>query len=108
MPNGHREPYRLRGGLATGGGVRDFWFAAGLPPFEIPSPVHSSDSEETWYNKREWAFVARRVLFRWRAFVRRARQRRRILRWLRNVFFQSNEELRPLLFVAPRVVLFLT
>jgi hypothetical protein len=31
MPNGHRIPYRLSD--------------------ETPSPIHSSDSEETWQNK---------------------------------------------------------
>ena len=37
MPNGHREPYRYRGGLSN-----------------PPSPAHSSDSEETAANKREY------------------------------------------------------
>jgi len=40
MPNGHRSPYRVSSG-------------------EPPSPAHTSDSEETWVNKQEFAMVAR-------------------------------------------------
>jgi hypothetical protein len=35
MPNGNRSPYRI---------------ASGQPP----SPLHSSDSETTWYEKNQW------------------------------------------------------
>ena len=100
MPNGHREPYRLRGGPVTGSGARNFAVAVDLPGFETPTPVHTSDSEETWANKLEWAAVARRVLARWRLYVRR----RLVGRWLENVFFKSRAELR---FVVPHLRAFL-
>ena len=40
MPNGHRQPYRV---------------SKGAPP----SPVHTSDSEETSENKKEFAVVTK-------------------------------------------------
>ena len=54
MPNGHREPYRLR------------------PDYDPPSPAHTSDTEDTWEDKLRWRLIARRVLRRWRLLVRRA------------------------------------
>ena len=52
MPNGHRLPYRLR------------------PDFLIPSPSHTSDSEETRKEKRRWFKLARRVRYRWKRLER--------------------------------------
>ena len=56
MPNGHRVPYRVGDGA--------------------PSPLHSSDSDETWENKRRYWRLARRVAARFRRLVRRARRER--------------------------------
>ena len=60
MPNGHREPYRIRHG-------------------ESPSPCHTSNSEETWINKMRYRFLARKVLFRFRLNIKLMRRERRIV-----------------------------
>ena len=57
MPNGHRDPYRILSG-------------------ESPSPAHTSDSEETFHQKRRYHALARSVLRRWRLFVLRRRRQR--------------------------------
>ena len=58
MPNGDRHPYH---DLSS-----------------PPSPLHTSDSEDTWVNKHRWSILARWVLGRWRAVVDRSRRRRRL------------------------------
>ena len=58
MPNGGGPPYRL-------------W-----PGYESPSPIHTSDSEETFDNKARWYRLARRVLRRWRLFVQKKQEQR--------------------------------
>ena len=58
MPNGHREPYRF--GVKHG--------------YHEPSPMHTSDSEETEVNKIRYHLVVSRVHRR----VRRFNARRRI------------------------------
>ena len=63
MPNGGREPYRLP---------------------ETPSPLHTSDSEETWMNKHRWEVLARRTVRRWRRLVTVRRLRRQIVGVLRH------------------------
>jgi hypothetical protein len=55
MPNGHRRPYRVRDPQH---------------PFRAPSPEHTSDSDDTWSEKRQWKQIAKRTIRRWRAFVR--------------------------------------
>ena len=73
MPNGHREPYRFQ------------FPDIGDPDtvaLRLPSPLHTSDSEETWDNKiRCIAFdeVAHKVLFRWKFLVWRNKRRTRNL-----------------------------
>ena len=57
MPNGHREHFRLGDG-------------------DVPSPTHTSDSDSTNHNKQRWALLARKVLHRWRAHVRRMKRAR--------------------------------
>ena len=57
MPNGHRDPYRMSHGSS-------------------PSPVHTSDSEETYTNKKRWWWVASKVFWRLRNNVRRKKQAR--------------------------------
>ena len=71
MPNGygephdwHREPFRAGGGA---------W----------PSPVHTSDSEDTWDNKTLAWGRARRVFLKWLLFARRKRGRREMARRLK-------------------------
>ena len=44
------------------------------------SPIHTSDSEECYYTKLRYRFLARRVLGRWRRFVVIAREQRLRLR----------------------------
>ena len=56
MPNGHKNTYRVGDGA--------------------PSPLHTSDSDETWENKRRYWRLARRVATRFRRNVRRARRER--------------------------------
>ena len=68
-----------------GTGLRSYLAQVAAAGFETPSPVHSSDSEETWGNKLEWQRIARGVWRRWRAFV----NRRRAERWLRIWVFRS-------------------
>ena len=58
MPNGNREPYRL------------------VPDYGPPSPLHTSDSEDTWNQKQRWRYLALRVIIQWRRFLRMARLRR--------------------------------
>ena len=41
-----------------------------------PSPLHSSDSEETYTQKIRWGNVARRAVRRWRRHVRVNKQRK--------------------------------
>ena len=67
MPNGCRCPYRFQ--YPDGGG------AEGL---NSPSPSHTSDSEETWENKKSFfqaRIIARMVLFRWKFFIWRKKRR---------------------------------
>ena len=53
MPNGGSVPYRLGHGT--------------------PSPVHTSDSEDTYNNKMRWRWLGRKVLYRLRLNLRRKR-----------------------------------
>ena len=46
---------------------------------ESPSPCHTSDSEETWNNKKRYKFLARKVLFRFRLNIKLMRRERRIV-----------------------------
>ena len=55
MPNGHRRPYRVRDPQH---------------PYRAPSPERTSDSDDTWSEKRQWKQIAKRTIRRWRAFVR--------------------------------------
>ena len=63
MPNGHTEPFRF----PNPNGV-----------VEHPSPVHTSDSEETWNDKVSYTAVQRKVWIRWRAFVSKRRRLKRV------------------------------
>ena len=49
MPNGHREPRA---------GIEDY-----------SSPIHTSDSEETYDNKVRWRGVAYKVLRQWLRYI---------------------------------------
>ena len=60
MPNGHRTPYRISSRRS-------------------PSVEHSSDSENTFLQKRRWKLLARWVCQQWRLFTRRNRWRRTLL-----------------------------
>ena len=62
MPNGHRDSYRLG---------------------DIPSPVHTSDSEETKVQKHRWEVLVRWTVQRWRHLVSARRLRQHILLALR-------------------------
>ena len=65
MPSGGGTQYRLHAG------------------WETPSPMHTSDSEETEANKQHYQFLLLWVQFRWRRFVRKRRNRRLArLAWL--------------------------
>ena len=75
MPNGHREPFRI--------GEWDYYHGT----YSSPSPVHTSDSEDTYVHKHRWIIVARRVLRRWRRHVAYERGIRRRRIWLRRLFF---------------------
>ena len=68
MPNGHREPYRFAG-LSR---IFDSDDEA-----ESPSCCHTSDSEETWEEKRAFHVAYARLRLRVRLWRRRARSRRR-------------------------------
>ena len=63
MPNGYRPRYRLGAGS--------------------PSPVHTSDSEETEQNKHDYYEIAVMVLVQWRYFVSIRKRDRRIAALLR-------------------------
>ena len=77
MPNGHREPFRI----GEWDYERDCYCS--------PSPVHTSDSEDTYVHKHRWIILARRVFRRWRRYVyKRGMRRRRI--WLRRLFFNHH------------------
>jgi predicted nucleotidyltransferase len=67
MPNGHRQHFRIS--LEEGWEERD-------ERDGTPSPIHSSDSEDTDVNKYRWVLLAKRVLRRWRIFLTAARRRR--------------------------------
>ena len=67
MPNGHRQHFRIL--LEEGWEERD-------ERDGTPSPIHSSDSEDTDVNKYRWVLLAKRVLRRWRIFLTAARRRR--------------------------------
>ena len=68
MPNGHRQSFRIS--LEEGWEDRD-------ERDGTPSPIHTSDSEDTDYNKTKWILIAKRVVRRWLRFARcRARIRR--------------------------------
>ena len=58
MPNGHRDSYRLGDGP--------------------PSPVHTSDSEDTFNNKLRWVVLCRWVVLRWRHLIQRRRRAARV------------------------------
>ena len=58
MPNGRRVPFRIGNG--------------------VPSPLHTSDSDGTWEQKRRYWRLARPVAARFRRNVRRARRERRL------------------------------
>ena len=58
MPNGTRVPFRLG-------------------QHRSPSPLHTSDSDETWHNKRRYWDLARMVHARLQRNARRARRERR-------------------------------
>ena len=75
MPNGHREPFRI--------GEWDIVHGRYRPP----SPVHTSDSEDTYVHKQRWFLLARWVLCRWQRYVYERGIRRRRNR-LRRVFFR--------------------
>ena len=57
MPNGSRVPYRLSA-------IR-------------PSPVHSSDSEDTDQNKRKYWKIVPCAISRWKAYTREKKSLRR-------------------------------
>ena len=63
MPNGYRPRYRLGQGS--------------------PSPIHTSDSEETEQNKQEYYAIAVLVIVQWRYFVAIRKRDRRIAALLR-------------------------
>ena len=74
MPSGHREPFRI--------GEWDYYHGT----YRQPSPVHTSDSEDTYVNKQRWKVLQRRVRRGWRRHMyERGIRRRRI--WLRRLFF---------------------
>ena len=58
MPNGHQASYRVH------------------PKYDPPSPLHSSDSEETWEQKHRYGILSRWTIKQWRRFVRRQKVRR--------------------------------
>ena len=60
MPNGHRESYRI------------------APSFDSPSPLHTSDSEETWMQKRRYRMITLKVKWKWKKFVATRRRAQRI------------------------------
>ena len=64
MPNGHREPYRFVGlrRILDSGDEAD-----------APSPCHTSDSDETAEEKREFHLAYARVRWYARLWKRRAR-----------------------------------
>ena len=62
-PNGDRIPYRV------------------APRYDSPSPIHSSDSDDTFNNKESWWFMVEWVVCRWKFYARYQRYRR-IVRWL--------------------------
>ena len=64
MPNGHRYPYRLH------------------PECDSPSPLHTSDSEETYEHKQRYRILGLRVIRRWRRFVKMQRYKRAIYKRL--------------------------
>ena len=72
MPNGHREPFRI--------GEWDYYHGT----HREPSPVHTSDSEDTYVHKQRWTVLQRRVRRRWRRhmYERGIRRRRTWLMWL--------------------------
>ena len=78
MPNGHREPFRI--------GEWDYERDC----YDSPSPVHTSDSEDTYVQKHRWIVLARRVFRRWRRHVKYKRYQRGIRRrriYLCRLFF---------------------
>ena len=72
MPNGHREPFRI--------GEWDYYHGT----YRQPSPVHTSDSEDTYVHKQRWTVLQRRVRRRWRRhmYERGIRRQRTWLLWL--------------------------
>ena len=56
MPNGHREP---RAGIV-----------------DPPSPIHTSDSEDTYTNKVRWRGMAYKVLRQWLRYISIVRAQR--------------------------------
>jgi hypothetical protein len=89
MPNGHRRPYRVRDPQH---------------PYRAPSPEHTSDSDDTWSEKRQWKQIAKRTIRRWRAFVRN-RKHNRCSEYIRRMI------LKPVcpqsFFIAPMIAAFL-
>ena len=60
----------------------------------FPSPVHTSDSEETYDNKIKWQMLESKYWHKWRRFVIRRRRRRTagfLVRVLRKKIILSDE-----------------
>ena len=74
MPNGHREPFR----------IADWEWDYYHGTYRQPSPVHTSDSEDTYVNKQRWKVLQRRVRRRWRRhmYERGIRRRKTWVLWL--------------------------
>ena len=79
MSNGPRSPFRI---------------GSGHPP----SPLHTSDSEDTWNHKARWVSIAADVISQWRRFV----ILRRAGRWFTLLIVP-----RQLAFVGPSLASFL-
>ena len=73
MPNGHREPYRFAGLARVFDSDDD---GAGCP-----SPLHTSDSDDTYDNKRTYTTKRRQLVL----LTRRWKKRARFLRFKRHL-----------------------
>ena len=66
----------------------DMWDDRDEMDDDLPSPIHTSDSEETYDNKIRWTVLARWVLSRWRTYISAPARCRRALFFLdRSCFF---------------------
>ena len=102
MPNGARLSYRVRGGpvpLAHSGSTAPMGVQQ---PYAPPSPAHTSDSEDTWEEKRLWRAMASKSMAKWKRMTQHL-MRQRIEAWLRAVFFRHRPRLHA---VAPRVAMY--